>query len=327
MLFGGVLWLFLVLPCFAGCPIDRKIVIAGLDYDSARFTSEVASLILDLGYDCGTYIANKNSGDQIPDIANGDADIIMEIWVEEPSPKWVTAKNEGKVTELGMNFGATDEGWFVPTYLVEGPNAKAPDLRGATDLRSKKLADLFKGEFVNCPASWNCKGTNEDKLKAYGLSELYKSVVTNDDKDLRRRVEDAYRHHLPVLFYGWHPDILLGKYQYTKLIESKFDKTIWNRNHACEYPTGKVFIGANKAFADRNPEIVEFLRRWRMGNDDIGSALDDAYSRHLTTMKEEARRFLISRPDVWTPWVSADVAAKLHTNLSDGRSGEHREHP
>jgi ABC-type proline/glycine betaine transport system substrate-binding protein len=52
-----------------------------------------------------------------------------------------------------------------------------------------------------------------------------------------------------------------------------------------------------------------------MSNDDISSALDDASSRHIP-MQQEAKKFLISRPDVWMPWVSGAVAANLRANLS-----------
>jgi glycine betaine/proline transport system substrate-binding protein len=314
IVFSGLLWLLFVLPSTAGCPIGRTIVIARLDYDSARFSSEVVSLILNRGFACPARISNKPE-DQIDDLRKGKADVIMEIWAEEPDPAWVDGENEGSVIKLGINFGATDEGWFVPTYLVEGPKAEARNLRSVGDLRSKAMAALFKGDLVNCPDTWVCSKTNTKKLAAYGLSDLYKPVTANDDKDLRRIVEQAYRGRSAVLFYGWRPDILLAKYQYVKLMEPKFDRTVWEASRACEYPKSVVYVGANKAFADQNPEIGNFLRAWRMSNDDISSALDDASSRHIP-MQQEAKKFLISRPDVWMPWVSGAVAANLRANLS-----------
>jgi hypothetical protein len=79
---------------------------------------------------------------------------------------------------LGPNFPAALEGWFVPRYLVEGPDAPAPDLRTPADLA--RYAELFadpedpdKGRFYNCVAGWVCEEINTKKLEVYGLTDLY----------------------------------------------------------------------------------------------------------------------------------------------------------
>ncbi|MEH0888833.1 glycine betaine ABC transporter substrate-binding protein, partial [Enterobacter sp. UNJFSC 003] len=76
----------------------------------------------------------------------------------------------------GTTFPDASEGWFVPRYLVSGPDAKAPELKSVQDL--KRYKDLFadpdepgKGRFYNCVAGWVCEGINTKKLAAYGLAQ------------------------------------------------------------------------------------------------------------------------------------------------------------
>ncbi|MFP3656338.1 glycine betaine ABC transporter substrate-binding protein, partial [Burkholderia sp. SIMBA_052] len=85
----------------------------------------------------------------------------------------ITAKAvaDGHVKLLGDTLpGGTNEGWFVPEYVVKGDakrNIKpvAPNLVSVTDL--PKYKGVFeddeepgKGRFLNCPSGWDCERVN-----------------------------------------------------------------------------------------------------------------------------------------------------------------------
>lgn len=123
------------------CELDRPVVFGSLNWDSAQFHTAVAEYIVKHGYGCET---DSIPGDTIPlinGVARGDADLVMEIWTANPAEAWVEAEAAGQTVALGATFPDASEGWFVPTSIVSGPNAVAPDLKSVADL--VKYKDLF----------------------------------------------------------------------------------------------------------------------------------------------------------------------------------------
>lgn len=162
----------------AACELDRPVVFAGLDYDSAQFHTAVASYIVKNGYGCAVDTVPGTVIPLINGVARGDADVIMEIWTANPAQAWVDAEKAGKTVALGTTFPDAVEGWFVPTAVVSGSGAVASDLKAVSDL--PKFKELFadpeepgKGRFYNCPAGWQCEVVNSKKLIAYGLEGDY----------------------------------------------------------------------------------------------------------------------------------------------------------
>ena len=192
----------------AACELDRPVVLAGLDYDSAAFDNAVAKLILTKGYGCKVDIVPGTVLPLVNGLARGDIDILMEVWTANPAEAWVKAEREGKAVRLGINFADTREGWFVPRYVVEGPKAPAPDLKAVQDLARHKglFADAEeprKGRFYNCPAGWQCEVINSKKLQAYGLTGSFTNFRPGTGEALAAAIEGAVRR-------AAHPILLLG---------------------------------------------------------------------------------------------------------------------
>jgi glycine betaine/proline transport system substrate-binding protein len=149
----------------------------------------------------------------------------------------------------------------VPRSLVQGPDAKAPDLRSVDDLA--KHAALFpdpeapgKGLFHNCVPGWQCELVNTKKLAAYGLADRFTNVRPGASEALVAAIESALRRNRPVVFYHWSPSWLVGAHDLVKLEEPSYDKEIWAAMLAAEkpqkataFPVSEVVIGANKAFS------------------------------------------------------------------------------
>ncbi len=309
-----------------GCDIDRPIVFAGLDYDSARFHNAVARLILEQGFGCKT---DDIPGAVIPlvsGLARGDVDVVMEIWTANPVQVWTDAVAAGTAVSLGTNFPDAREAWYVPSYLVEGDGAPASGLVSVDDL--PKFAELFsdpeepaKGRFYNCPAGWQCEVVNTKKLAAYGLEASYTNFRSGTGEALAAAVEGAVRRERPILFYYWGPTWLLGKYAFTALEEPGFDKAVWDAMTATErpakataYPVSDVIVGANKAFVDAAPTVAAFLEAYETTSADVSQAL--AYMQdNKAEPADAARWFLKEKPEAWKGWVPADVADKVRAGL------------
>jgi glycine betaine/proline transport system substrate-binding protein len=328
--FAAFIGAFIATPSLAQnapkCEVDRPVVFAGLDYDSARFHAAVAEFIVKNGYGCAIEEVPGTVIPLINGLARGDADVIMEIWTANPAEAWVEAEKAGQVVPLGTTFPDAVEGWFVPTSLVSGPDAKAPDLKSVVDL--PKYKELFadpeepgKGRFYNCPAGWVCEVVNTKKLAAYGLEGDFTNFRPGTGEALAAAAESGALQNKPILFYYWGPTWLLGKLDFTRLEEPAYDKAVWDAMMAADkptaataYPVSKVIIGANKGFSEAAPQITEFLKAYSSTNAATSSAL--AYMRDKDAQPADAAlNFLKSEEANWSKWVPAEVAERVKSAL------------
>lgn len=308
------------------CELDRPLKMAGLDYDSAAFHTAVASAIAERGFGCKVERVPGAIAPLVNGLARGDVDIVMEIWMANPVDAWAKAAEAGKVEPLGTTFPDASEGWFVPRYLVSGPDAKAPELTSVQDLKRYKA--LFadpeepgKGRFYNCVAGWVCEGINTKKLAVYGLSEDFTNTRGGSGEALVAAIEAALKRKRPVLFYYWGPSWLLGAYDLVKLDEPPFDAGVWaelkandNPGRATAYPTSKVVIGANVELAKKAPQLAAFFRNYGTTSDMTSKMLAEAREKGIAP-EAQAVAFLKTQPDIWRKWLPADVATKVASSL------------
>lgn len=306
----------------AACEINRPINFAGLDYDSAAFHTTIARTIIEKGYGCKT---ERVPGATIPlvnGLARGDVDLTMEIWLANPVQPWVDAEREKKVVRLGTTFPDATEGWYVPRALVEGPNAKAPNLKKVSDLVANKA--LFadpdnpdKGLFYNCVPGWQCEVVNSKKLVAYGLEAHFTNVRPGASEALVAAIDSGLKRGRPVLFYHWSPSWLVGAHDLVKLEEPAFDREIWAKmiaearpERATAYPVSEVVIGANVRFVESAPQITAFLKAYRSSSAQTSAALAAGKAAGIS-VEQAALRFMKEKPEVWRGWVPAEVANRV----------------
>jgi glycine betaine/proline transport system substrate-binding protein len=287
----------------AACDVDRPIVFAGLDYDSAQFHNAVAMFILKNGYDCKVDAIPGQTIPLLNGLARGDIDIVMEVWMANPAQPWLDAEKAGKVVNLGVNYPDAQEGWFVPRYVVEGARPMAPGLSSVSDL--PKFKDLFadseepgKGRFYNCVAGWQCELINSKKLMAYQLDKSFTDFHPGSAEAVAAAVESAITRRQPILFYYWGPTWLIGKHDIVALQEPPFDRKVWEEMLASDrpaaataYPVSEVIVGANADFMKQAPDVVAFLINYETTNRIVSSALAQMHQTGATA-DEAARYFL-----------------------------------
>lgn len=319
-------WLAGAAPAQAACDVDRPIMFAGLDYDSAQFHNALAMYVLRTGYECKVDAIPGQTIPLLNGLARGDIDIVMEVWMANPAQPWVDAEKAGTVVNLGVNFPDAQEAWFVPRYLVEGPRAAAPGLKSVADL--PKYKDLFadpeepgKGRFLNCVAGWQCELVNSKKLHAYGLDGSFTNFRPGSGEAAAAAIDSAVARKQPILFYYWGPTWLIGKHDFVALAEPPFDRKVWATMLAEEaptaataYPVSEVVIGANAEFMKSAPDVVAFLINYETTNRIVSTALAQMHQTGASA-EEAAKYFLKTREDIWTPWVPADVADRIRATL------------
>lgn len=310
-----------------GSDYEDVIVFGDLNWDSALFHNRIAQHILEDGYG---YETDSIPGGTIPifqGTVNGDIDIAMENTVDQ-LPEWQPAIDAGDIIDQGLMFNGSDQGWFVPTYMIEGDPERgiepmAPDLKSVDDLPKywelfKDPEDPSKGRFYDCIAGWVCEEINGAKFTAYGLDETYNSFLPGSDAALAASLVGAYEKGEPWFGYYWGPTWVRGLYDLTKLEEPEYTDECWEHIYegevACEYPLMEVHIATNADFTEE--PVIDFLHNIETTPDQINAAL--AFMQENDATPEDAAIwFLQTYEDVWTGWVPDDVAERVKDSLPD----------
>jgi glycine betaine/proline transport system substrate-binding protein len=315
---------------------DRPIVFADFGWDSAIMLNRTAQYILEHGYG---YETNVVPGETIPlfqGMLRGDIDVSMEIWVDQ-NPEFAPAVEEGTVLDLGTSVDNTVQGWWVPSYVIEGDEERgiepmAPDLRSVEDLPD--YIDLFrdpeepdKGRLYDCVAGWECERFNDVKFEYYGLGEHYNRFLPGSGTALDTSLLTAHELGEPWLGYYWTPTWVAGMVDLTLLEEPEYSDECWaeveaaveeNRaaEDACAWPITRAVISVTSEFAEEAPEVVEFLEQFTTDESHISAAL--AYmGENDAEPSDAAVWFLQNNEDLWTDWVPEDVADRVRDALEN----------
>ena len=288
------------------CEVNRPVVFADLNWASNAFHMAVAERIVSTGYGCQTASKPGTTVPLLGALASGDVDVMMELWESNAGGKWRTLIAEGQIVDLGTNYNDAVQGWYVPRFLVEGPDAKAPGLKKVTDLPKYKHLfedpdDPSKGRFYNCVKGWLCEKINTKKLDQYRLSEHFTNHRPSSSASLVAAIIKAHKLKTPILTYYWQPTWMMGKYDMVRLDVG--------------YPTSDVRVGVNGRFKRAAPKLSKFLQRYETDSDTIGDALAYIQDHSGATPDDAAVHFLKTQESTWTQWVPSDVADRVRQSL------------
>ena len=302
---------------------DESIIFADGDFDSVRFHNRVAEYITHHGLEYETENVLVSTAAAMEGLTNGDVHIRMEVWLEQ-APTFIEGIEEGTVVDLGSNYEESIQGWFVPTYMIEGDEERgiepvAPDLRHVDDLVQYK--DLFedpeqpsKGRFYNCIPGWECQVVNDNKLDVYGLEEHFTSFVPGSDAALATSLVTAYERGEPWFGYYWAPTWIFGQLDLTMLEEPEYSDECWDEifdgTDACAYPSIQVQVGANAEFSEAAPDVTEFLENYESTMDETSFVLNYMLETEATP-EQAAIWWLREYEDTWTSWVPEDAAERV----------------
>ena len=305
--------------------IARDLVFAGLDWPSAQLHNHIAGQILQAGFGCSYTDIPGSTIPMVQGLVRGDIDINMEIWFNTAPEIYHESAASGDVLDLGLNMEASEMSFLVPRYVIEGDPERgiepmAPDLKSVSDL--PKYAQLFqdpeqpdKGRYYNCIIGWQCELTNNKKMAAYGLDEHFTNFRPGAAPALDASMAAAYEKGEAWLGYYWGPTSLLGNYVMVPLEEPAWTQECWDGDRGCAFPPSIVNVAVSKVFADAaTEEMIELLRGY-----EVDQMMVSAYLAHQSSTDAEwaevAREFLRNESDVWTAWVSDEVASRVQAAL------------
>jgi len=314
------------------CSSGKTVHFAGITWESGAFATEVLRQILEKGYGCATDVVPGSTAATETALASNDVQVWAEQWTgrSEITSKAVTA---GKVKLIGDTLpGGTNEGWFVPEYVIKGDAARnikasAPGLVSVTDL--PKYKELFaddeepeKGRFLNCPTGWDCERVNTRLLKVLGLDASYTNFHPGTGAALDASIESAYQRGKPLVFYYWGPAALMAKYKFVQLKMPPYNDACWKtlrdesstKQCASSYMVSHVTVGVSTPFSEAEPQAIEMFSKVSFPMDFLNNTILEMTSKKIDG-SAMATTFLRTHPEMWKTWVPADVAAKVQAKL------------
>lgn len=286
---------------------EKTIVFGDVSWDSVQVHNRIAAFIIENGME--GYKADFMPGDTLPiinGVVQGDIDVDMESWHSNFRDVYDKGIASGDLVDLGKNMPDAPQGWWVPRYLVEGPDAAAPDLKSVADL--PQYADLFtdpedkdKGLVYGGVAGWSQMAISEKIFNEFGLEDTFNLGIAGSGSALAGTMVGAYEKKEAWVGYYWAPTAVLGKLDMVRLKGSEFEPA-------------DVNILVNKSMLEKAPDVVEFLKKYATTVEDNNEFLAQMDENDWTTA-EAAQWFLKNKENVWTKWVSADVAKKVKAAL------------
>jgi glycine betaine/proline transport system substrate-binding protein len=304
------------------------VTIADMNWSSASVLANVDKIILSEGYGCN---AELIPGDTMPTgtsmIEKGQPDIAPELWSNSMKAALDRGVEEGRLRFAGKSLSdGGEEGFWVPKFLVD-ENPALATIEGV--LANPQLfphpESDDKGMFMGCPAGWNCQISSQNLFKALGMGEAnFELVDPGSGAGLSGAIAKAYERKEGWFGYYWAPTSVLGKYEMVKVdfgsgVDLEHFKTCTTQVE-CEdpkatmYPPSPVHTITTESFASKSPEAYDYISTRSFTNAQMNTLL--AWMEDNQADGEfGAYHFLETNEDIWTKWVSSEVASKIKAAL------------
>jgi len=294
--------------------------VGAMGWASGESITAVATFVMEVGYGCTVSVVPTDTVPAVTSLAeNGQPDVVPEVW-RNSAPVYGELEDAGKVITASDVFASGgEEGWWVPTYLVE----KHPELATLKGILANP--EKVGARFHNCPVGWGCRVVNDNlkvvhQLEANGIEVFDHGSGAN----LGASIASAFADNEPWFGYYWGPTAVLGKYKMTKVDIGAVDadQHAINQNADADpaaigvsgFPSAPVLNAITADFAAREPEVAAFIKNMSFPNDVVSAML--AWKEENNASADEAAAWVLTNHgDMVMSWVSADARKKLAERL------------
>lgn len=305
-----------------------NVTIANMTWQSAEVLAHIDQIILSTGFGCNVELV---PGDTMPTLTSmmerGQPDVAPEAWINAVRRPLQAAVREGRLhfAARSLSDGGV-EGWWIPQFIADAH----PEIRTIDDALARP--DLFPapenrnmGAVHNCPSGWNCQITTRNAFVAWDAANKgFQLVDTGSSAGLDGSIARAFERGQGWLGYYWAPTSILGKYQMVKLDAGvPHNPEYWetcNSVSDCANPqrsdwaTADVFTVVTDRFRQQGGPAYDYLAVRSWTNDTVNGLLA-WMSDNQADGARGARHFLQTQPDVWTQWVSPEIAERIQARL------------
>ncbi len=312
----------------AGC---GSISMADMNWPSATLMANVDKVILEEGFGCEIeMVAGATTTTFASMNEKGQPDVAAELWINAVREPLFAAMDEGRLhSARKMPITDLGEGWWVPSYTKE----KHPELKTVLDILERP--DLFpakedpsKGEFIGCPAGWGCQLSNINLFRAFEMEKKgWILVDPGSQAGLDASMAKAVERGDNWFGYYWAPTAPIGRFNMQMMDfgvpfagSENWDGCIAKAEQDCADPKpsswtqSEVHTVVTTNFKEQASDAMDYFAKRIFPGPVMGQMLvymDD----NQANGEDAALEFLESHEDVWTKWVTPEVAAKVKASL------------
>lgn len=230
-------------PAFAAqAPIRMTYVEA---WPSSNLTTHIAASIIEHKLHHKVELTSTDAGPMWAAVAGGRADAMLTAWLPT-THKTYWDKYKGQVLDLGQITTGTWLGLAVPKYVP---------VNSIAELEQDHAK--FKDRITGIEAGAGLMINTQKAIKAYELKDMH--LLTSSTAAMQAQLKRAIARKEWIVITAWKP---LG-------IWARFDLKPLNDPKTIYGTAGHIDAIANPALEKRAPDVVKFLREYKLPIDDI----------------------------------------------------------
>jgi glycine betaine/proline transport system substrate-binding protein len=309
----------------------EKVVIADMNWNSASLIANIDAIILEKGFGCEVELIPGATTTTFASMdAKGEPDLAPEFWsnaVAEPLSKAVA---EGRL-HIGNKQPITGagEGWWVPPQTAE----KHPELKTVLDIIEHPELfphpeDSSKGAFYGCPSGWGCQLVNANLFRAFDMEKKgWMLVDPGSAAGLDGSMTKAVDRGENWFGYYWAPTALITKHKMVKVPfgvdfigKEHWDTCIVKPEQECAEPKKSAWTVSviesvvTDNFKKQGADVADYVAKRTIPGEIMGGMLGFMADEQAQG-SDAAHEFLTKHEEIWSKWVSEDVAKKIKAAL------------
>ena len=256
---------------------NQELTIGQINWaENIAVTNMWKALLEDKGYK--VKISNLNMGATMKALESGSLDASLEIWLPVQDAVYLEKFQDTVNFSESTWFDQAKVGLVVPTYLE--------DINSVEDLNDNK--ELFNGEIIGFDPGAGTMEVTEQLITDYNLEF---ELVSSSEPAMLSEIGKAIENENPIVSPLWSPHSVFSKY------DLKFLEDPQNTFGGVE----KIHHATRLGFEEDYPEVSEWLKNWKMDDQQIGQLID--YVESAEDPLEGAKKWIEENQELVNEWV------------------------
>jgi glycine betaine/proline transport system substrate-binding protein len=269
----------------------------------------MAGIVNAIGGEAETFVSGPAEG--AAEMCKSDNVVSMDFWRWQYEDGWQQYVVEEKcIVEVGTSDYQGEEGWYVPTYVIQGDPERGiepmcPELPDWKALN--ECVDVFKtaktgekGQYMTGAESWAPAYGDQPRIDNLDLN--YEMVFAGSEAALFAELTRAYEQGKPWLGLMWRPNYMTHKYDLTRVEFPKHTEECWGDTYACQWPETVIYQVASAGLEDKHPTVWKILQNYELNDEQLHElqslVVDDGMS-----IEEAAEQWVEDNAEVWKAWL------------------------
>lgn len=256
---------------------NQELTIGQINWaENIAVTNMWKAILEDKGYNVELKVLNM--GATMKALESGSLDASLEIWLPVQDALYLEKFQDTINFSESTWFDQAKVGLVVPTYLE--------DVNSVEDLN--KHIELFNGEIVGFDPGAGTMEVTEQLINDYNLEF---ELVPSSEPAMLSQIGKAVENEEAIVAPLWSPHSVFSKY------DLKFLEDPQNTFGGVE----KIHHATRHGFEEDYPEVSEWLKNWKMNDQQIGQLID--YVESAEDPLEGAKNWIEENQELVSQWV------------------------